>query len=47
MAAGTSTATLREQLRRHGVPVVTIATVPTPTGTECRRIVRRLGGWSL
>ena len=43
----TSTAALREHLRRHGLPVVTIATVPTPTGTECRRAVRGLGGWSL
>lgn len=45
-AHGTMAARLREQVRRYGYPVPVVVTVPTPTGTECRRVIRHVGGWS-
>lgn len=36
----------REQVRRGGYPVPIVVTVSTPTGTECRRVIRHVGGWS-
>lgn len=37
---------LRAEIRRNGYPRPEVITVPTPTGTECRRIVKRVGGWN-
>jgi hypothetical protein len=45
-AHGPLAARLREQVRRHGYPVPVVVTVRTPTGTECRRVIRHVGGWS-
>jgi hypothetical protein len=45
-AHGTTAARLREQVRRNGYPVPIVVTVRTPTGTECRRVIRHVGGWS-
>lgn len=45
-APGSIGARLREQVRRHGYPVSVVVTVRTPTGTECRRVIRHVGGWS-
>lgn len=44
-AGGTMAARLREMVRRN-YPVPVVVTVRTPTGTECRRVVKHVGGWS-